>query len=318
MRYIKKEVVDSFITGLLNNYEVIAPVLNEIHRFEIISSADEINLDFTNTLYPPKKFFLPNYETMFSYSKNKFNYILPDKKKVLFGIRSCDVHGLLVLDRFFTDDVIDPYYLNHRKNTIIIAIACTKGGEYCFCDSVGTDTVRYGYDLLFHQVKRGFLVEVGSKTGEALTKNKFFSETNQNPSENHVCTKTLDTSKLKLLKEKQSDTTWEENTKLCLSCGACVMTCPTCSCFAVHDTPEFDLVSGTRKRNWSSCQQKDFTKVAGNFVFREKRALRFKHRIYHKFDYFKDIFQEFMCIGCGRCIRNCPPRIDMIKIINEL
>jgi len=317
MKFIKKEVFPSFIKLLLKDYEVIAPVLDYIHKFKIIESPDEINLNFTNTLYPPKKFFLPHNETLFDYDKNKIKTRIKNKKRIIFGIRPCDVHSLLILDRFFEDKISDPFYALHRKNTLIFALNCSQGNEYCFCESLGYDKLTYGYDLLFTRLKDGFLVEIGSQKGESLTK-KYFSETNKKPQKKHLCDLKLNTSKLQKLEEKFDDKKWEEESKACLSCGACVFTCPTCGCFTVEDFPDFDLTSGSRKRTWSTCQLKDFSKVAGNFVFREQRSRRFQHRIYHKFDYYPALYGENMCVGCGRCIRNCPPRIDMVRILNEL
>jgi sulfhydrogenase subunit beta (sulfur reductase) len=316
MKAIKKEVFNRFINSLITKYEVIAPVKDGIVRFARITDARQITFDYTNTLYPPKRFFLPNFETLFRYNKNEFVSKASTKKRILFGIRPCDIHGLLVMDRFFSDEMEDTFYSNHRKNTYILGLNCTKGGEYCFCESLGTDTVSYGYDLLFTEQQNIFLVEVGSDRGKELAGS--FKETKQSVTYKHLCEKRIDTAKLKKISGYYDSKTWEESSKKCLSCAACVLTCPTCGCFTVDDFPNFDIKSGSRQRTWSSCQQKDFSRVAGNFVFRDERAKRFKHRIYHKFDYYPSKFSEYMCIGCGRCIRNCPPRIDMVKIINEL
>ena len=62
----------------------------------------------------------------------------------------------------------------------------------------------------------------------------------------------------------------------------------------------------------------EFTRVAGDHVFRKDREGRFKHRIYHQLDYYKDKYGEFLCTGCGRCIEGCPTRIDFVPIINEM
>ena len=88
-------------------------------------------------------------------------------------------------------------------------------------------------------------------------------------------------------------------------------------CFNVED--DVDLAGGgTRDAEWDSCQFRDFTKVAGGHVFREGRVDRFKHRIYHKLQYFREEFGILMCTGCGRCIRGCPAKIEWNELVNDL
>src|SRR3989338_6065792 len=111
---------------------------------------------------------------------------------------------------------------------------------------------------------------------------------------------------------------WQEYAKKCLSCGACTLVCPTCPCFRLKDSLDFNCICGARIKEWSTCQTTDFTEVAGGHVFRKDRNSRLKHRIYHKLDYFKKEFNLHMCTGCGRCIAACPTKIDMIEIIKKL
>ena len=109
-----------------------------------------------------------------------------------------------------------------------------------------------------------------------------------------------------------------EKTRQCIGCGACTIVCPTCACFDIDDYSELDLASGRRVRTWDSCQLKPFTRVAGNHIFRDTRVERFKHRIYHQIQYFKERHDEVFCTGCGRCIRGCPTKIDWVEAINKL
>ena len=44
----------------------------------------------------------------------------------------------------------------------------------------------------------------------------------------------------------------------CHGCGACASVCPTCHCFDIVDEPE-GVDSGTRRRNWDTCQTAQFT-----------------------------------------------------------
>jgi anaerobic sulfite reductase subunit A len=86
----------------------------------------------------------------------------------------------------------------------------------------------------------------------------------------------------------------------------------------MYDKADAKLGSFEKKRNWASCQLQCFTKVAGGHVFRETRDDRFKHRIYHQVQYFREKHGMNLCTGCGRCIRGCPTRINWVEILNEM
>jgi sulfhydrogenase subunit beta (sulfur reductase) len=313
---LKKADLPKFILLLQKKFEVIAPVRKgKIDVFDTIKSFDEINLNCTNTIYPPKQYFFPDKEELFSYDKNKIEVNFDNKRRAIFGIRTCDVNGLVVMDMLF---ITDPYYRERRKNNLIIAMNCKVGGVNCLCEAVGWDKLEKGFDLAFTEESNGYIVEVGSEKGNKLIDKKLFKPTNKKPETKTICRKTIDPAKIKKLKTSFHHHVWEKEAKRCLSCGACTITCPTCACFDVKDIPTLDIKKGSRIRTDASCQLKDFTKVAGGHVFRDERSKRLKHRIYHKFDYFMEEHKHYMCTGCGRCITNCPTFIDMTKIFKKL
>ena len=79
-----------------------------------------------------------------------------------------------------------------------------------------------------------------------------------------------------------------------------------------------NLKDGKRTRCEISCQLKSFTKVAGGKSYRDSRLSRFKHFVYHKIVYYKKRQGRYMCVGCGRCLRVCPTKIDWVNTINLL
>ena len=38
----------------------------------------------------------------------------------------------------------------------------------------------------------------------------------------------------------------------------------------------------------------------------------------HKFNYFVSNFGEIACVGCGRCVRECPVNLDIRATVNDV
>jgi sulfhydrogenase subunit beta (sulfur reductase) len=320
-KILKKEGLKSFVDGLLAKYEVIAPIKKQdINIFSRITSFDQMNLDFINTAYPAKELFLPAHENLFLFRSDnqKIKPTIDTTKRVLFGIRPCDVNSLLVIDRIFLDEHGDPYYKSRRDNTILIALNCAKAGDNCFCGSFNTNKLTTGFDLLLTETSKGHLAEIGSPRGEALINTSLFTDTDLKPDTRLTFRKEITDAMLTKLRNSFDNPIWAETAKNCLSCTACTVTCPTCPCFFIKDETNLDLKGGNRYRCSASCQLKSFTKVAGNTVFRKERGSRLKHRIFHQLIYYKDKFSSQMCVGCGRCYTNCPTKIDMVEISGRL
>ncbi|MCK4613701.1 MAG: 4Fe-4S ferredoxin, partial [Thermoplasmata archaeon] len=133
----------------------IADLFRELPGFEVYGPMEEDGvvlyrritdsplLDFENSKKPPKEIFFPQTEKMFELELKNNRFVgvkdpeLPDKPLLLFGIRPCDARAMTVLDRLFTWDYIDPYYVNKRERATVIALTCTKPQANCFCTSVG-------------------------------------------------------------------------------------------------------------------------------------------------------------------------------------
>ncbi len=197
-----------------------------------------------------------------------------------------------------------------EKNTVLIAVHCGEPDENCFCSSMKLEK---SYDLYFYDTGREYYIDMGSEKGASLV--------------NHLPNKTMKIPDIKSPRElknkniaaQHENHIWDKLSEECVSCGRCTMLCPNCLCFDVNDVSKLGCAKkGERGRRWDSCQLKDFTEVAGGYVFRADRAARFKHRVYHKLVYFKDKFGSYMCTGCGRCITHCPNKIDWLKAADLL
>ncbi len=317
---LKKKDFESFTSELIGWCEVISPVKKEVVRFKKIKNPSDIYLG-KNSFFPVKEFFFRKKETIFKFKSNKISIPkLESPKRVFFGLRKCDLNAISHQDKVFMETIKDPYYTAQRKNAYLIGYHCNEApSKYCFCESLRLNDF---FDLmLYDRHKDFFLVEIGSEKGKTIAKRfrKYMKKTDSKVSleeKKIIGADRLLDSNIKGLYDNHG---WQEGVDKCLSCTACTALCPTCYCFDLKDEVKArNLGEGERVRNWSSCQLKEFTKVAGNHVFREKREERFKHRIYHQLDYFRERYDVDLCTGCGRCIEGCPTRIDFIEIINKM
>lgn len=309
----------AFLDKLKQSYELIAPVKKDLVRFEKINNIRDIYLQ-KNSYFPIKEYFFKNREILFNFNKTKLKVPkLNSPSRIFFGLRKCDLNAIKHQDTVFIEDSNDPYYKSARKNTYLLGYHCnTAPSQYCFCGSLNLSDF---FDLMFYGKQEYFLVEVGSKKGEFLVKKfkSFFTKSDYTLTEQDKIIKNSDRLKKRDISTLYRNPDWIKAAELCLSCTACTALCPTCYCFKIYDElSSNDLKKGERIRKWSSCQLQEFTRVAGNHVFRMEREERFKHRIYHQLDYFKKKHNIHLCVGCARCIEGCPTRIDFVKLINEM
>jgi formate hydrogenlyase subunit 6/NADH:ubiquinone oxidoreductase subunit I len=283
---------------------------------------------------PPKKFLLPPRETLFKFGNGAGKGLemtgdfLPT---VIFGVHTCDLHAIQLLDEVFSRGHADPYYLTRRKNTLLVSLECLNPcDEQAFCKSMGSLTAEEGYDLHLTDLGSAYAVDVGSDAGRSLLRHAHTRLATQAEVDrlNAVLSEKwpkfpyrldFDVSDLPpLLNMAMKSPLWAELGERCLSCAACTNVCPTCYCFDVRDEVELDLVHGERVRVWDSCQLDEFATVAGGHNFRKSRALRQRHRFMRKGKYILEAFGMMGCVGCGRCARACLVDINPVSVFNEL
>ncbi len=308
-KLLPKKELNIFLSSLMSKYEIIAPIRidNNLSKFQEIKDPKQIYLKEI-TKIPAKKFFTPENELISEFKDNK---VITNKdktnKRIIFGLRKCDLNAMQVIDKVMFDDL----YKNKRKNTILIGLFCENPDNFCFCNSMELND--NCYDLYFYPYKNDYYISIGSKKGEAIVKNL----------KNSKKTIVLKEKNSKILESKDIDRNyrnkiWKTDADKCLSCSACTIYCPTCNCFDIKDNLNINLKDANRTRGEMSCQLKSFSIIAGGKSFRDSRLARFKHFIYHKIVYFKKKKKRYMCIGCGRCLRACPAKIDWVKTINLL
>ena len=91
-------------------YEVLAPFCEKDGRdtfFDTVTDANrqQIQIHFANPYYPPKRFVLPQIERLLTVRQDDGGLhvepVYEERKRAIFGIRSCDVAGIYHLDLFY-------------------------------------------------------------------------------------------------------------------------------------------------------------------------------------------------------------------------
>ncbi|ADY73394.1 cytosolic NiFe-hydrogenase, beta subunit [Desulfurobacterium thermolithotrophum DSM 11699] len=334
-KILPKENAQQFLEGLKKFGVLIAPKKKEEKfYFDIIEDTSEVEFNYTRTILPPKKFLVPYRRKRFSYNVDTLDFEsrFTPVDQVIFGIHSCDLHGISILDSIYLEENPDPRYLEVRKRTILIGLSC-RPDEFCFCLSTGTAFPDgTNWDLFLTDIGNDYFVTIGSPKGDEIVlslKELFREITKENLTLYKQSTsqkklsfdleKLPDLGRISQVIELEYDSeVWEEEAKRCLGCGTCTNVCPTCFCYTAVDVPDLDGKKVSRIEFTTSCQYPYYSLVAGGHYFKPKRSDRFKHRYYHKFVGYPYQIEKLGCVGCGRCSAECPAKISIVETIKKL
>lgn len=252
----------------------------------------------------------------------------------VFGLKSCDLRSLEILDRVFREDEFqDPGYVKRREAMLILSSDCVNPGGNCFCGLLnGQACPAEGFDLNLSQIEDGFLIQVGSDKGRLFIQEheEKFAEVphtalQQRDQNRRIAQKQIEDNAREyqprmpirelVLNHREAEL-FEEEAAGCVECQGCTRICPTCHCFYLFDEKRDHYY--TKMKIWDSCVRMSFARVAGGENPRKKTADRARHRLLHKFVYFWDRYGINMCVGCGRCIEVCAGDIDLRDMIKRL
>ncbi|MFW7379538.1 MAG: 4Fe-4S dicluster domain-containing protein [Oligoflexus sp.] len=257
------------------------------------------------------------------------------KKYAFFGVRSCDIQAVRILDHVYEKDRMasGQHYFAIREPCFILSIDCSHPSKNCFCTSMGTGPLaESGFDLALTELCAGdqhfgFTVRVGSQQGASFLQD--IPHTIASTGEQQAAQSVIDSSKMSISKRMETDgikdllysnlehPRWDQVAERCLSCANCTMVCPTCFCQTVEDHTDLTGQHTARWLRWDSCFTADFSYIHGGSL-RPSTKSRYRQWLTHKLASWIDQFGESGCVGCGRCITWCPVGIDITEEVKEI
>lgn len=339
MLSIAKDKIDSLFELIGSKQPLYLPVDNNSGKADFAKWQKGTKLsEKLKTTRSAKDFFFPKTEHLVSYemSGKEVKVVAPRKDVgdfVIFGVRACDARGFTAIDNVYLNmNPVDSYYKNRREHGTVIVLACNEPAKTCFCSTFGIDAslAKPAGDVSCWLADGKYYFEANTDKGKAFVENAKSALENADTSAVEACRKDiaekveklpfahLDLSKfqgkdmLKIFNSK----IWDKVSEPCVGCGTCTYVCPTCMCFDVRD---FATSNGVRQiRCWDSCMYNDFTQMAAENP-RHTQKERSRQRFMHKLMYYPMAHDGmFSCVGCGRCVENCPVNMNIVKVIKAV
>jgi len=333
--FISKENFEGLLRQISQKFSFYAPrKKGDFLFYERIEpdSLENITPGEIRPIQPLKSFLIPPRRKVGEYFSS--NLASPKEEKIILGAKACDLESLKILDNVYANgDFRDPFYIEERKNMILISSDCTRPKDTCFCSLLDlTPYPKEGFDLNLSIMEGGFVLEVGSEKGkkivnenkglvEKVTKEQLDQrEKRRQDVLNEVKKINRDfeseRSFREIIKDSFDSPVWEEAVERCVDCAGCNHICPTCRCFLLFD--EKDKEGFGRTSLWDACLYTGFARVAAGANPRMKLSQRFANRLLCKFDFFPENLGLDACTGCGRCISVCIGKIDMREVVRDL
>lgn len=333
-KFLKKGNLSALIDSVKSGGgRFVAPV-EDAKRvvFAEVDSAEGVVTDYVITANTYKEWVFPQTEVVAEYAIGPDGVDLKGREidppqTVVFGSRPCEAASLASLRSVFTWDFEDEFYTRREDAMVVMTVACVDSDDECFCTTVGlSPESTEGSDLYLLETSDG----AGYKVHALTDKGKKFIEEHSGVFEDDGDAETKELASPEVIEgidlekiaerlkdtEHYEDPVWAEIARKCIGCGACTFSCPTCHCFDITD--EGGAFEGERRKNWDACQFDFFTLHASGHNPRDTQYKRWRNRFMCKFNFYPEKFTSKGCVGCGRCIRVCPVRLDITEAMLAL
>jgi ferredoxin len=315
-------------------YNLFGPIKEkDYYSFKPLPKGQLPDVAFFNTRLSAKTILFPQSENILQYNLDESaddhhimkEVVKNESSRAILGIRPCDAKAVTLLNlNFVTDEYTDPYWQRTLNATTLIGLACDDPATTCFCTTAGCGPYHEeGLDILLVADGEDYVAKVLTEKGQQFAAAAdWTAESNQQAilKERRKAAEAKIVSKIDSTNLRDSEILdlhgaefWDDVSFACLNCGTCTFACPTCWCFDIQD--EVAGKRGVRMKNWDSCMFPIFTVHTTGHNPRDTKLKRVRQRFMHKLKYFVDKYEKgIMCVGCGRCVRQCPVNIDIRRV----
>jgi len=332
MKTLAKEMLEGLLRDISRKALVYCPQRNERGDLLLLPLGEGTTDGcIGKTPISAKICVFPQIEDVVMFAGDGISKVTDGRETVVFGVRPCDMRGIVFMDRFMSrDNLVDPHYFARREAMTCMVVACNEPpSETCFCTATGKRPFLTAthYDVQFFDAGDYFIALAGSKKGNRILEDRHFKAAaekdiekvkriKENSSAAGMAAGELEDAIKKLAEDRVDGLFWEKLALRCIKCGGCAYVCPTCTCYNVQD---YHFEFGYRRcRSWDSCLFSGFTRETSGHNPRATQGARLARRYEHKLKYDLMKYHEIGCVGCGRCSDVCPVGLGAIEIVREI
>jgi len=318
--YINEHQLNQIVAYIIKGYNTFGTQkTSDKIIFDKLQKPNDLLIKTPKTIIPFKKILWPNGQSLDSGgsltchpekhegSSNKFAFV---------GLTNCDAIALNKLLKEFEEYSFAP----KRENILIVSTTCLKD-ENCFCSAFGYNKIDQ-YDLHIQKESKGYMIFSITFAGNKILLENGIKNLPDNIQPREIVLEKIEKINDEILSNRVSNRAnfedfWEKISDTCFGCGACSAVCPLCFCTKQDFENKAD---GSCKRclNWDACFSKKFSEIQHHWDFRPQNVDRLYNWYHHKFVRAVDAHKQFLCTGCGRCIKACPAHLNQHRIIESI